>query len=187
MNRARGIYLANPYVRRPVEPLGADQARLPLRRRSDLRRRWRQRREAGAARQGRELGARGRGGPFGRRGGVPSPRDVRARWGLLSVVAVTSPCDRCQPREIVGQALGNVLPLAVAVAIFPVPIIAVVLLLASGHGMRKAVAFVLTWCAGLAAIGAIVLALAGIADANNDGEPATWVSVLLLVLGLLLL
>jgi threonine/homoserine/homoserine lactone efflux protein len=75
----------------------------------------------------------------------------------------------------------------VAVAIFPVPIIAVVLLLGLKHGTRKGLAFVLTWCAGLAALGAIVLALAGIADANNDGEAASWVNVLLLGLGLLLL
>jgi threonine/homoserine/homoserine lactone efflux protein len=87
----------------------------------------------------------------------------------------------------VGQALGDVLPIAVAVAIFPVPIIAVVLLLGSDRGTGKAVAFVLTWCVGLAAVGAVVLALAGIADATTDGEPATWVNVLLLALGLLLL
>jgi threonine/homoserine/homoserine lactone efflux protein len=86
----------------------------------------------------------------------------------------------------VGQAIGNVLPLAVAVAIFPVPIIAVVLLLGSEHGTAKAWAFVLTWCAGLAAIGAVVLALAGIVDARRGSEPATWVSVLLLALGVLL-
>ena len=86
-----------------------------------------------------------------------------------------------------GQALGNVLPLAVAVAIFPVPIVAVVLLLGSDHGTPKGIAFVLAWCAGLAAVGAIVLLLAGVLDANNAGEPAIWVNVLLLVLGLLLL
>jgi threonine/homoserine/homoserine lactone efflux protein len=85
-----------------------------------------------------------------------------------------------------GQALGNVLPLAVAVAIFPVPIIAVVLLLGSDHGTTKGLAFVLAWCAGLAAVGAIVLLLAGSLDANDAGEPATWVNVLLLVSGLLL-
>jgi threonine/homoserine/homoserine lactone efflux protein len=86
----------------------------------------------------------------------------------------------------VGQALGNVLPLAVAVAIFPVPLIAVVLLLGSDHGTTKGLAFVLAWCAGLAAVGAIVLLLAGIFDANDAGETATWVNVLLLVSGLLL-
>src|SRR5262249_47558405 len=90
-------------------------------------------------------------------------------------------------RDGVGQALGNVLPIAVAVAIFPVPIIAVVLLLGSERGTTKAGAFVLTSCAGLAAIGAVVLVLAGIVDARSGGKPATWVNVLLLVLGLLLL
>jgi hypothetical protein len=79
-----------------------------------------------------------------------------------------------------------VLLLAVAVAVFPVPVIAVVLLLGSDHGTTKGLAFVLAWCAGLAAVGAVVLALAGIADANNDGEPTTWVNVLLLGLGLVL-
>jgi len=87
----------------------------------------------------------------------------------------------------VGQALGNVLPLAVAVAIFPVPIIAVVLLLGSERGVAKGLAFVVAWCVGLAAVGAIVLLLAGVADASDAGEPATWVNVLLLGLGLVLL
>jgi threonine/homoserine/homoserine lactone efflux protein len=79
-----------------------------------------------------------------------------------------------------------VLPLAVAVAVFPVPIIAVVLLLASDRGRAKGLAFVLAWCFGLAAVGAIVLLLAGGADASDEGEPATWVDVVLLILGLLL-
>ena len=85
-----------------------------------------------------------------------------------------------------GQALGNVLPLAVAVAVFPVPIIAAVLVLGSERGTAKGLAFVLAWCVGLAAVGAVVLLLAGRADASDGGEPATWVSVLLLGLGLLL-
>jgi threonine/homoserine/homoserine lactone efflux protein len=86
-----------------------------------------------------------------------------------------------------GQALGDVLPLAVAIAIFPVPIIAVVLLLGSPRGRTKGLAFVLAWCIGLAAVGAVVLVVAGGADANDEGKPATWVNVLLLSLGLLLL
>ena len=86
-----------------------------------------------------------------------------------------------------GQALGDVLPLAVAVAVFPVPIIAVVLVLGSDRGTAKGGAFVLAWVAGLASVGGIVLVLAGAADASDGGEPATWVNVLLLGLGLLLL
>jgi len=86
-----------------------------------------------------------------------------------------------------GRAIGDVLPLAVAIAIFPVPIIAAVLLVGSDRGRTKGAAFVVAWGAGLAAVGAIVLWLADEADASSDGEPATWASVLLLVLGLVLL
>jgi len=84
-----------------------------------------------------------------------------------------------------GQALGDVLPLAVAIAVFPIPIIAVVLMLGSDRGTAKGFAFVLAWCVGLAAVGAIVLVLAGAVDATDEGEPATWANVLLLGLGLL--
>jgi threonine/homoserine/homoserine lactone efflux protein len=87
----------------------------------------------------------------------------------------------------VGQALGAVLPLAVAVAVFPVPIIAVVLVLGAERGTTKGVAFVLAWAVGLAAVGAVALLFAGAAEASEDGAPATWVDLLLLGLGLLLL
>lgn len=86
-----------------------------------------------------------------------------------------------------GQAVGNVLPLAVAVALFPVPIVAVVLVLGSDHGRAKGLALVGAWCAGLSLVGAVGLVLAGALDARGDGEPATWVSLVLLGLGLLLI
>ena len=85
-----------------------------------------------------------------------------------------------------SQALGYVLPLAVAVAVFPVPIIAMVLTVGSDRGRAKGLAFVLAWCVGLTAVGAFVLALADGADASDDGETATWVAVVLLALGVLL-
>jgi threonine/homoserine/homoserine lactone efflux protein len=86
-----------------------------------------------------------------------------------------------------GHALGIVLPIAVAVAVFPVPIIAVVLLLGSDRGMAKGLAFAVAWCTGLVAVGAIVLVLAGTSDAGDAGDPAKWVSLVLLGLGLVLL
>src|SRR5262249_8991318 len=46
---------------------------------------------------------------------------------------------------------------------------------------------VLGWCIGLAVVGTIVLSIAGGANASSKGEPATWVNVLKLLLGLLLL
>jgi len=45
----------------------------------------------------------------------------------------------------------------------------------------------LGWLIGLGVIGAIVLAVAKPADAGSSGEPATWVSWLKIVLGVLLL
>ena len=86
----------------------------------------------------------------------------------------------------VGEAIGQILPLAVGVAVSPVPIIAVILMLVTPRARMNGPAFVLGWLGGLAAVGVIVLAIASPADANDDGEPATWVSVLKLALGLLL-
>jgi hypothetical protein len=86
----------------------------------------------------------------------------------------------------VGEAIGAILPLAVGVAISPVPIIAVVLMLVTTRARTNGPAFVAGWLAGLAIVGAIVLAVAGGADASDQGEPATWASVLELVLGVLL-
>jgi len=85
------------------------------------------------------------------------------------------------------EAIGQALPAAVGVAISPLPIVAVVLMLVSRRGRANGPAFVVGWIVGLAILGAIVLAVASGANASDGGEPATWLSVLKLVLGLLLL
>jgi threonine/homoserine/homoserine lactone efflux protein len=83
------------------------------------------------------------------------------------------------------DAIGQTLPTALGIAISPLPIVAVVLMLVTARGRVNGPAFVLGWVAGLAILGAIVLAVAGGANASSDGEPATWASALKLVLGLL--
>jgi threonine/homoserine/homoserine lactone efflux protein len=87
----------------------------------------------------------------------------------------------------VGEAIGQVLSFGVGVALSPVPIIAVTLMLGTPRARPNGLAFLLGWVVGLAVVGAIVLAVAGGANANEGGEPATWVDVLKLVLGVLLL
>lgn len=82
-----------------------------------------------------------------------------------------------------GQAIGSVLSLALGVALSPIPIVAVVLMLATPRGKVNGPAFVVGWIAGLAIVGAIVLLLAGGIGAGSSGEPKTWVSVLKVVLG----
>jgi threonine/homoserine/homoserine lactone efflux protein len=86
-----------------------------------------------------------------------------------------------------GAAIGQVLLLAVAVAVSPIPIVAVVLMLSTPRGRVNGPAFALSWFVGLAVVGTIALLLASGASASDNGKPATWVSVLKLVLGLLLL
>ena len=85
------------------------------------------------------------------------------------------------------EAIGAILPLSVAVALSPVPIIAVILMLVSAKARVNGPMFIVGWVVGLAVIGVIVLAAAGPADASDDGDPATWVAVVELVLGALLL
>jgi threonine/homoserine/homoserine lactone efflux protein len=87
----------------------------------------------------------------------------------------------------VGQAIGQTLPTAVGVAISPLPIVAVVLMLATPRGRLDGPAFILGWWIGLAVIGAVALSISSGADASDKGAPATWVDVVKLVLGLLLL
>ncbi len=86
-----------------------------------------------------------------------------------------------------GDAIGQVISLGVGVALSPVPIIAVVLMLATERGRANGPAFILGWLIGLSVVGVIVLLVSSGADASESGEPAQWVSVLKLVLGVLLL
>jgi hypothetical protein len=83
-----------------------------------------------------------------------------------------------------GQAIGEILSLAVGVAISPVPIIGVVLMLVTPRARANGPAFVVGWLLGLGIVGAIVFLVAP--DATNDSGPSTWVNVLKLVLGILL-
>jgi Sap, sulfolipid-1-addressing protein len=82
-----------------------------------------------------------------------------------------------------GQAIGGSLALAIGIALSPIPIIAVVLMLTTPRARANGPAFVLGWLLGLGVVGAIVLAVAGPADASSSGAPATWVSWLKIILG----
>lgn len=85
-----------------------------------------------------------------------------------------------------GDAIGQVLPLAVGVALSPVPIIAVVLMLGTPRARSNGPVFVVGWTAGLAVVGTLALLLAAGAGAAGEGEPASWVGVVKLALGVLL-
>lgn len=85
-----------------------------------------------------------------------------------------------------GEAIGQVLSFGVGVALSPIPIIGVVLMLGTPRARSNGPAFIAGWIAGLAVVGTIVLLVSSGADASEQGEPADWVSVLDLLLGILL-
>jgi threonine/homoserine/homoserine lactone efflux protein len=86
-----------------------------------------------------------------------------------------------------GDAIGQVLSFGVGVALSPVPIIGVVLMLGTERARTNGPAFILGWVLGLAGVGTIVLLASSGADASEGGDPADWVGVLQLALGVLLL
>jgi threonine/homoserine/homoserine lactone efflux protein len=86
-----------------------------------------------------------------------------------------------------GEAIGNTLPMAIGVAISPVPIIAIVLMLGTPRARSTGPAFAVGWLVGLTVVGAALLLLASGNATDEDGSPATWTSALVLVFGILLL
>lgn len=86
------------------------------------------------------------------------------------------------------QAIGEMLPSAVGIALSPVPIIAVVLMLATPRGRSNGLAFAIGWIAALTAVTVIVLVVSGGADDSGSDSSTTvnWVKILLGVLLLIL-
>lgn len=64
-----------------------------------------------------------------------------------------------------GNAVGDILPLAIGVAISPVPIIAIILMLSTPRARTNGPMFLAGWLAGAAIAGTIVLV---IADATSS-------------------
>jgi threonine/homoserine/homoserine lactone efflux protein len=86
-----------------------------------------------------------------------------------------------------GQAIGQVLAFAVGVSLSPIPIIAVVLMLATPKGRVNGPAFLAGWILGLAVVGTVVLVVASGTEASENGGPAEGLSIVKLALGVLLL
>jgi threonine/homoserine/homoserine lactone efflux protein len=86
-----------------------------------------------------------------------------------------------------GGVIGDILPLAIVVAISPVPIIAVILILFSARARTNGPAFLAGWVVGLAVLGTVVLVLSDAGDLHDQDGPSTAAGVVQLILGVLLL
>jgi threonine/homoserine/homoserine lactone efflux protein len=86
----------------------------------------------------------------------------------------------------VGEAIGQVLPMAIGVAISPIPIIAVILMLVTRRARVNGPMFVIGWLSGLAILGILVIGVLGGA-VGGSADTATWILWLEALLGALLL
>jgi threonine/homoserine/homoserine lactone efflux protein len=87
---------------------------------------------------------------------------------------------------MLSQALGDLLIAALAVALSPIPIVAVILVLGSPRARTSGPAFALGWVAGLVAVSLIALLVLGGADDPNS-DTATGIDWLKVAIGVLFL
>jgi hypothetical protein len=83
-----------------------------------------------------------------------------------------------------GAVIGDVLPLAIGIAVSPIPIIAAILMLFSARATSTSTGFLLGWILGIVVATAVFTALAG--TLKTGGEPSAVTSWIKIGLGVLL-
>lgn len=85
-----------------------------------------------------------------------------------------------------GAVIGDLLPLALGMAISPVPIIAVILMLLAPRAGATSLGFLVGWVAGIVVASVVFVLLASTLGGDESGEPSAAASWIKLVLGLAL-
>jgi threonine/homoserine/homoserine lactone efflux protein len=85
---------------------------------------------------------------------------------------------------VLDDAIGDLLPSALAVALSPIPIVAIVLILGAPRARTAGVAFALGWVAGLVAVSVVVVLVLGDGDSEQTG--VNWFKVAIGVVLLLM-
>jgi threonine/homoserine/homoserine lactone efflux protein len=81
-------------------------------------------------------------------------------------------------RRVLNDAIGGLLPSAFAVALSPIPIVAVVLVLGGDRARTAGPAFASGWIAGLLTVSVVVVLLvAGAGDAGDDYTGVDWLKI----------
>jgi threonine/homoserine/homoserine lactone efflux protein len=86
-----------------------------------------------------------------------------------------------------GPVFGDLLPLALGVAVSPIPIIAVILMLLAPKAGGTSTGFLVGWLVGIVGATTVFLLLAGVSDLGSSTEPSAAASWVKLGLGVLLL
>jgi len=83
------------------------------------------------------------------------------------------------------EAIGKSLPMAVGVALSPIPVAVVIMILMGAQARTRAPAFLLGWVLGILTVGFIVFLVPGIDTAR--GQPTTLSGLIRIILGIALL
>src|SRR3989304_141982 len=98
----------------------------------------------------------------------------------------TPSVDRGGEEVGMGSVIGDLLPLAVGVAVSPIPIIAAILMLLSKRAGSTSVGFALGWILGIV-VATVIFVLLSSKLGDSEGDPSATVSWIKLALGVLLL
>lgn len=85
-----------------------------------------------------------------------------------------------------SEVIGEILPLAVGIAISPIPIIAAILMLLSPRAKRTSVGFLIGWLAGIVVAVVLFTVITSVIPQDNAG-PSPVAGVIKIILGALLL
>ncbi|OXR40085.1 hypothetical protein B7C42_07840 [Nocardia cerradoensis] len=86
-----------------------------------------------------------------------------------------------------GAVLGDLLPLAVGVAISPIPIVAAILIILSANAARAGTGFAIGWVLGIVVVTTIFVVLSGTLSDSQDKQSSTVTAWIKIVLGIVLL
>jgi threonine/homoserine/homoserine lactone efflux protein len=84
------------------------------------------------------------------------------------------------------EVIGEILPLAVGIAVSPIPIIAAILMLLSPHAKGTSVGFLIGWVAGIV-VDVVLFTLLSTIIPQDTGAPSQIAGVIKIILGALLL
>lgn len=81
---------------------------------------------------------------------------------------------------MLSQAIGSLLPLAIAAALSPIPIVAVILMLSTPKARTNGPAFAVGWVAGIVIVMVVVLLAASNADTSDTtNDTVNWLKIVL--------
>jgi threonine/homoserine/homoserine lactone efflux protein len=86
----------------------------------------------------------------------------------------------------VGSVIGDSLPVALGVAISPIPVIAVILMLLAPNARAASVAFMIGWMLGIAVVVLVVTLVVDPVDDSESADPSTLASWVKIILGAVL-